>query len=176
MKALISSIAILAVVGLSVGSTTMAGETVTASVTIGSVSVTVSPTSLDYGTIPFSTSKESFDSSLASNNISATVGTAVTDVDIKGADATGTTPWTLDTVANVASNKYAHTFSPAANGTTRPAAFDAVALTKTFDGNLLVDGAAGSSTTWFGLKIYTPTGGDATVHSAAVTLQATFGG
>ena len=173
VRFLLASICILSIVGMIVGASADAGTTVTATVTIGSVSVTVSPTSFGYGTIPFSSTEESFDSDLASHNIGATVGSAVTDLDIKGAS---TADWTLDIVANIGANSYAHEFGAAANETARPASYDATALTTTFDSNYLVQGAAGSSTTWFGLKIHTPASGVSTQQRAAVTLQASFGG
>lgn len=156
-----------------VGTIADAGETVTATVTIGTVSVTVSPTSFGYGSLPYSGTKESFNSDLASHNISATVGTAVTDLDIKGVN---TADWTLNTVANVGANIYAHQFGVAVDETTIPASYDSTALTTTFDGNYLAEAVAGSSVTWFGLKIYVPSSGVATVQSAAVTLQASWGG
>jgi len=173
MKSLLVTICILGIVGMMIGTIAEGGETVTATVTIGTVSVTVSPTSFGYGSVPYSGSKESFDSDLASHNISATVGTAITDLDIKGAN---TADWALDTVANIGANKYAHTFGVAADETTKVVSYDSTALTTTFDSNYLVEGAAGSSVTWFGLKIYTPSSGVATVQSAAVTLQASWGG
>jgi len=173
MKSLLATICILGIVGMMIGTTVKAGDTVTATVTIGTVSVTVSPTSFGYGSVPYSGSKESFDSDLASHNISATVGTAITDLDIKGVN---TADWTLDTVANIGANKYAHKFGTSTGETARPASYVATELTTTFDSNYLVEGAAGSSVTWFGLKIYTPSSGVATVQSAAVTLQASWGG
>lgn len=80
--------------------------TVTATVTIGVVSVTVSPTSFDYGTMPFSSVKESFDVIDVSGdkNIKATVGTLVTDLDIKGAS---TAEWALSPTA-IGVNQYMH--------------------------------------------------------------------
>lgn len=173
MKSLITTICILGIVGMAIGTIADAGDTVTATVTIGTVSVTVTPTSFGYGSIPYSGTKESFDSDLASTNISAVVGTAITDLDIKGAD---TADWALNTVANIGEDIYAHEFGTAADETTIPASYDVVALTATFDSNYLVEDAAGSSTTWFGLKIHTPSSGVATEQSVAVTLQASWGG
>ncbi len=173
MKFLLATICILGMVGMMIGTMAEAGDTVTATVTIGVVSIEVTPTSFGYGSVPYSGTKESYDSDLTSTNISATVGTAVTDLDIKGADTAG---WTLNTVASIAENIYAHEFGTATDETTRPASYEAVALTTTFDGNYLVEGAAGESVTWFGLKIHTPSAGVATVQSAAVVLQASWGG
>lgn len=144
---------------------------VTATVTIGVVSVTVAPTSFDYGVMPFSDTNESFDIIDVSGdkNIKATVGTLLTDLDIKGA---GTTAWTLSATA-IGANQYMHHFGTSANGTTRPASY--AALTTGYDSSLGTDIAANGDV-WFGLEIHTPSSGTATQQSALVTVLASWAG
>jgi len=145
--------------------------TVTATVTIGVVSVTVAPTTFDYGTIPYSSIKESFDIIDVSGdkNVKATVGTLVTDLDIKGAS---TAAWTLSATA-IGADQYMHKFGTSANATTRPASY--TALTASYD-NVLGTDIAASGVVWFGLEIDTPSSGTATQQSAAVTVLATWAG
>jgi len=143
--------------------------TVTATVTIGIVSVTVTPTSFDYGTMPFSSAKESFDiiDVLGDKNIKATVGTLVTDLDVKGAS---TAAWTLSDTA-IGANQYMHNFGTSANSSTRPASY--TALTTGYD-NVLGTNIAADGFVWFGLEINTPSSGTATQQSAAVTVLASW--
>lgn len=145
--------------------------TVTATVTIGVVSVTVTPSSYDYGTMPFSSLKESFDviDISGDKNIKATVGSLITDLDIKGAD---TTAWTLNAIA-IGANQYMHKFGTSTDSTTRPASY--TALTTGYD-NVLGTGIAPAGDVWFGLQINTPSSGTATQQSAAVTVLASWGG
>lgn len=173
MRHLIATICILGVVGIVIGSATNAGDTVTATVTIGTVSVSVDPTSFDYGTTPYSGTRESFDviDNEGDYNIEATVGTVETDLDIKGADTTG---WTLDDTDpyEVGDNIYVHKFGLAADNITRPASY--TALTKSFADNVLAADVTASSSVWFGLQILVPSSGETAQQSAAVTLQATW--
>lgn len=145
--------------------------TVTATVTIGVVSVTVAPTSFDYGTIPFSSVKESFDIIDVSGdkNIKATVGTLITDLDIKGAS---TAAWTLSPTA-IGANQYMHKFGSSADSTTRPASY--TALTTDYDRVLGTDIPA-NGYVWFGLELDTPSSGTATQQSAVVTVLASWAG
>jgi len=172
MKSLIATICILGIMGMAIGTITRAGDTVTATVTIGTVEVTVDPTDFDYGTIPFSTSEESFDviDNAGVFNIKATVGTLETDLDIKGANSTGGTGWTLAAAAGA--GEYAHKFGIAANGTTKPASY--AALTTNYEDNVLAANVVASDSVWFGLEIWTPISGETTQQSAAVTIRATW--
>ena len=144
---------------------------VTATVTIGTVSVTIAPSSFDYGTMPYSDTKESFDIIDVSGdkNVKATVGTLLTDLDIKGAD---TADWTLSATA-IGADQYMHKFATAADSTTRPVSY--TALTTGYDSSLATDVAANGDI-WFGLEISTPSSGVATQQSAAVTVLATWAG
>lgn len=142
---------------------------VTATVTIGVVSVTVTPTSFDYGTMPFSSVKESFDiiDISGDKNIKATVGTLLTDLDIKGAS---TSAWTLSATA-IGVDQYMHKFGSSANSTTRPSSY--TALTTAYD-NVLGTDIAANGDVWFGLEIDTPSSGTATQQSALVTVLASW--
>ncbi len=141
--------------------------TVTATVTIGIVSVSVDPSSFDYGTIPFNSSKSSFDA-MEEANIKATVGTVKTDLDIKGAD---TTDWTLEATPEV--DQYAHKFGTAADSTTQAGSY--AALTTTYS-NTLATELDPEDDIWFGLEIETPTSGTATQQNAVVTILASWAG
>ncbi|MDD4382254.1 MAG: hypothetical protein PHE21_02835 [Candidatus Dojkabacteria bacterium] len=145
--------------------------TVTATITIGVVSVTVAPTSFDYGTMPFSSTAESFDiiDEEGDKNIESTVGTLVTDLDIKGAS---TVAWTLSDTA-IGENQYMHKFGDATDSTTRPASY--TALTTGYD-NDLADDVAASGSVWFGLEIHSPSSGTTTQQSAVVTVLASWAG
>lgn len=169
-KNLFIAIGILAVAGVLVGIVAVKGATtdsVTATVEIGSVSVTVTPESFDYGTIPFSTTKESYDTTdLSSTNIDAQVGGVLTDLDIKG---TSTVAWTL--AGSIGENQYVHSFGTTTDDGTRPSSY--TALTDTYT-TLYADVASGT-TKYFGLKIAVPSGGETSQQSAAVDVMASWG-
>jgi len=175
MKSLLATICILAMVGMVVVVLVKASDegTVTSTVTIGEVAVTVATTTFDYGTMPFSASKESFDVVSWSNgggpfnNIRATVGTVETDLDIK---ATSTAAWMLD--ATVGANQYVHKFATSTDGTTRPTGY--AALTNDYASNVLATNVVASGNVWFGLEIYTPTSGESAQQSSPVSVRATW--
>ncbi len=173
MKHILIIVCLMALIGVAIGINVKADDAVvTATVTIGTVSVTVDPTGFDYGSMPYNTSKESHDILSDPKNIKATVGSVVTDLDIKGAH-TGTegTFWTL--VAAVGDeNEYVHAFGLATDGATRPGSY-----TNLTTGNATFkEGVAIDADEFFGLKITTPTSGVATQQNAVVTLTASFGG
>jgi hypothetical protein len=163
-----AAIGLVAMVGLAIGTTAQAGDNVAATVTIGTVSVNVDTATFDYGTMPYSSTKESFDV-MSSTNIGATVGTVPTDLVIKGSAAAAATPWTIS-VDTPASNVYEHDFGIGTNSSTRPASYTGLVLTNvTFASNVAANGVK-----YFGLKIHTPTAGDAAQHTATVTLTASW--
>lgn len=144
--------------------------TVTATVTIGVVSVTISPSTFDYGTMPFNSVKESFDVINVSGdkNIKATVGNLLTDLDIKGSD---TTDWTLSSTS-IDVDQYMHKYGTSADAVTRPIAYSP--LTTSYNSILASDISANSSV-WFGLEMNAPSSGVATQQSASVTVLASWG-
>ena len=155
-----------------VGGTKADEKNVTATVTIGNVSVTLAPTSFNYGTMPFNTTKESFDViDGGSKNISATVGSVVTNLTIKGADSTGGSGWTL--AGTNGAGTYVHSFGEAADQTTQPGSY---ATLNSASFTTLKTGVAASGVVWFGLRIQTPTSGEEAQQSAVVTVLASFGG
>jgi hypothetical protein len=167
---LLISICIVVMFGLVVGTIASAGDTVTATVTIGTVSVTLNQTAFDYGAMPYNTSKASFTTTgvLNGKNISATVGTVVTDLGIKGAV---TADWTTLAAAPGA-NTYVHSFGTAADETHVAGSYTAL----TTSSQSLSAGVAANGVIWFGLQITTPTSGVATQQSAAVQVIATWHG
>ena len=144
--------------------------TVTATVTIGVVSVTISPSNFDYGTMPFSSVKESFDviDISGDKNIKATVGSLLTDLDIKGSD---TTDWSLSSTS-IGVNQYMYKYGTSTDAVTRPASYSS--LTTSYD-NVLASDISANSYIWFGLQMNTPSSGIATQQSASVTVLASWG-
>lgn len=167
MKQILTIVCIVSLVGAAIGVRVGAQTAnVTASVTVGAVSVSVDPGSFDYGTRPYNTSIESFNV-LSSNNIKATVGGVVTDLDIKGAT---TTAWTLAGTAG--ENTYVHAFATSTNISTQPTGYTPLTTTNA----VLATHVPIGGDIFFGLKITTPTAGTGTQQSAVVTLTASFGG
>lgn len=140
---------------------------VAATVTPGEISVTVDPTTFDYGTMPLNTSKTSY--TAIPGKITATVGSVNTDLDIKGANADGATTgvWTLAGTTGV--DTYVHGFGL---GTTDPGTYTNLTTTYQDMASVTADG-----TQDFGLKITTPT--SSTVmeqYTVPVTVLASWGG
>ena len=147
--------------------------TVSTTVTIGTVSVGLTPSSFAYGNMPLSTSKESFSiiNEGGTKNIKATVGGVITDLDIMGANTTSSgTVWTLAGTAG--SMAYVHQFGLAADGTTVPASY--TSLTTSYVD--LTNDVPAFGSIYFGLKITTPTADTSGVQqTAVVTVLATYG-
>jgi len=159
MKKLISSISILALVGLAVA-VSVQGATegsVTATVTVENVSVSVTDGTVDYGTLPVNTSSTTvdFDDTQTATND----GNITADLNIRGVD---TANWTLE--ASAGSEQYKHEFSLNSG-----ASYTAL----TTDNQSLATGVTASGSQAFDLRITTPT---ATVNfgeqSPNVTVQA----
>ena len=94
-------------------------QTVTATVTGQSVSMTVSPTSIDYGTVPFETSRTSLAAPDGAVTFEATnTGNVPEDFLVRGSAATGSGfSWALETGAISCespsnSNKFRHSVTP----------------------------------------------------------------
>jgi len=135
------------------------------------VSVTVEPTTFDYGTMPFDSSKESFNTHgiLKGKNIKATVGSAVTDLYIKGAT---TTDWALGATADAST--YVHKFATSTDETTQPTGY--TALTLDYADNILATEVESEGSVWFGLEIHSPLSGATTTQSVPVIIRATEAG
>jgi len=147
---------------------------VTATVTPQNISVTVSPGAVAYGTvaIPSVDLVPTGDTIINANNN----GNVAETFNIKGANATGTTIlWTIFDGApgGAAAYNYNHKFVDCGIGdstcTTVDAANNMTEGYETLEANI----AAGSSD-HFKLRLSTPTqtGGDTSVHSTTVTVQA----
>ena len=163
-------VCVLALVGATIGVVSKAAEEdqVTATVQIGDISVSVSPKSFDYGSMPFSTTKTSYEViSGGSHNIGATVGAVTTDLDIK---ASSTAAWTLSDSA-IGANQYMHKFDLAVDETTDPGG-PYTAASSTY-AELTTD-VAPSTTVWFGLEIHVPSSGTTDQQSADVYLLASW--
>jgi len=163
-------VCVLALVGATIGVVSKAAEEdqVTATVQIGDISVSVSPESFDYGSMPFSTTKTSFSViDGGGKNIGATVGAVTTDLDIK---ASSTAAWTLSDSA-IGSDIYMHKFDLAVDQTTDPGG-PYTAASSTYA--VLETDVASSTTVWFGLEIHVPSAGTTTQQSAEVWLLASW--
>ncbi len=139
---------------------------VTATVEIGAVTVNISHSDFDYGSLPYGGVKTSFDV-LAENNMEVSVGGVETDLDIKGAD---TTDWTL--AGSSSEDQYIHKFGLGADQTNVAGSYTALTTNYT---ELSSEVTAGSSV-WLGLEITAPSSGESEQQSAIVTVQATWSG
>ncbi len=175
MKSLIASICILALVSLAIGvAVQAAGEVgVSATVTPRLLSVSVSPTSVAYGTvdIPSTDNVPTGDTIIAATND----GNDTAKFNIKGADATGDTiTWTIVDGApgGAATYNYNHKFLDCGgdSGCSSPAA--ANNMTTSYEE--LEASVATTNSEYFKLRLSTPTetGGDFSEHSTTVTVQA----
>jgi len=139
-------------------------ETITATVSGQSVSMTVSPGSIDYGTVPFETSRSSLAAPGGPVTFTATnTGNVTVNFAVRGSDATGTGfSWALSTGALACpndANKFRHSVTPTGGSsiflTTAPedlATGIAAAGTKTFTSEIYMpcfgsDGAGEQAST-----------------------------
>ena len=162
MKSLIASIVILGLVGMVVGMVAQAATAdVTATVTPRLISVSVDPTSVDYGVM--GTSEDQVSPTITVTND----GNDVEDITITGSDSTN---WTLsDTVGSETFVHKAYAGTPWPGG-------DTGAVTLTTSPQTFIEDMATTSQDCL-LKIYTPSSTTVTAQqSTTVTLTATYGG
>lgn len=159
MKSLIATICILGLVGMVVGVAVKAEDTVTATVTPRLISVSVDPTSVDYGIM--GTGEDQVSGTITVTND----GNDVEDITITGSNATN---WTLG--GAVGSEIFVHKADVGATFVEG----EAVTLT-TSPQSFIDDMAVGSQS--MVLKIYTPDSTAVTAQqSTTVTLTAIYGG
>ncbi|MBI4084664.1 MAG: hypothetical protein HY431_02060 [Candidatus Levybacteria bacterium] len=150
---------------------------VTATVTPGNISVTVSPSPVGYGTVGVPSldnvpATPSADPIIEANNNGGIPET----FNIKGANAIGTTQnWIISTGSPTGSPgyNYNHKFADCGVGDTTCSTIDAANTMDTNYETLETNIAAGASD-YFKLRLSTPTetGGDTSEHSTTVTVQA----
>ena len=128
-------------------------ETVTATVTGESISMTVSPTSIDYGTVPFETSRSSLAALSGPITFLATnTGNVNEDFFVRGSNASGSGfTWNLQSGAVACGgpstiNKFRHSVTPVGGS--------AIFLTTADD--FLATGVVPSGTKSFNSEIYMP--------------------
>lgn len=141
-------------------------DMVTATVTVGVISVSITPNSFNYGVMSFNEVKDSYDViSLPDDvkNIKATVSVVATDLYIKGLD---TSSWILADMPG--NNQYIHRFGLAADKNTRPSLYANLTTANT----LLESNIAPNSSIYFGMQINTPTSGITSQQSAGVIVTA----
>lgn len=192
-KQLIATICILGLVGMVVGAGALATNTITATVTPGLVSVTVSPDTVGYGSMLMDETK-------ASGTIGATAGTADVDLNIYGTNAeyaevsgeedlcptTGTLDYcTWDLSSSIsADDDYVHAYTTDTaepTGTTLGTAYTTEWVPLDYSANVktLAEDLAGGATQDFQLDMRTPaSAGDETAmgktYSTTVTVQAVY--
>ena len=107
MKSLITSIAILGLIGLVVGVTVQAATeaSVGATVTVQNVSVTVDDGAVTYGTLGAGASEDTTSSGVDNTQIATNDGNVIEDFNIRGTDSAN---WALG--ASVGSDIYVHEF------------------------------------------------------------------
>lgn len=123
---------------------------ITALVTLQSVSVTTDVTSIDYGTLSTSDHKTTLSGGLNSPITATNAGNVAEDLTIKGQDSAN---WTIG--ASPASGVYAHKFCTASCGTDGAPGVGFTALSTSYA--TLVSNLAASGTQVFNLALYTPT-------------------
>ena len=152
-------------------------DSVSATVTIGDISVALAPSSIDFGSMPLDTSRTTLES-VQSTNITATVGLVLTDLDIQGANTTSAsegTDWILDS-ANTTLDHYILEWGDATNASTEPVSWTAL----TTSSALMYDDIDGATNNfkYFGLRITTPqtqTNTQGVEQSVNVTILASYG-
>ena len=172
MKKIISFVMLVALFGMSIAGLAQAATegTVTATVTVLYTSVSLDHTTFDYGTVAANTASSTL-ALWSGAGIVATATGALTDLDIKGANTTGSgTGWTL--AGNTTGNNYMHQFCNDTdnNCTTPPTSYSA--LTASYAA--LDTGITNGGTVAFQLNITTPTTPtDFSQQSSVVTILAT---
>lgn len=148
---------------------------ITATVTVQNVSVTVSPTTIDYGTLAFEATKQS--GTTAAPTFTATNnGNVNEDLKVRGANATkdpsdlgGAFTWTIQTAAPVCPdpNKFRHSVKGVSAGPVDDA--EIFMTTVTSAGNLTIAPLAASATKTFNSKLYMPCSGSSGLGQKATT-------
>ena len=116
MKFLITTICIFSLVGMVVGVAVQGADTapVSATVTPKNISVSVSPTSVNYGILALSTSNASRTTATSSTFTATNNGNVTEKFDIRGTNATGDVTWTLNydpaNTGTVGANQYVHRY------------------------------------------------------------------
>ncbi len=169
MKNLISSVVMVALIGMMVGVAAGAATTaaVTATVTAQNVSVSLNQSSFAYGTMSVNTASSTLQMWGGAGITATNDGNVTSDLTIYGAD---TAAWTLNS-SNATLNNYIHRFckDTDVDCTTPPTNYTALTTSPA----TLKAAVAASGTYIFQLQITTPnTTNNYTQQSAAVTVQA----
>lgn len=169
MKSLISSIAILGLLGLVVG-VTVQGATegsVSATVTAQLISVSVADGSVAYGTLSLDTTEDTATGGAALETQTATNNGNITEnLGIRSSDAVGDTDWNL--AAARGSDAFTHEFS--IDDGSSWTAFNVDNTTN----SVLANSVAANGNQTFDLRIGTPTvSTDSVEHTVTVTVLAT---
>lgn len=166
MKNILIAACIFAFISLTVGMIGKAAEEdyITATVEIGDISVTVTPDTLDYGSLPYSSTNTAWN--VLAENIDALVGAVETDLDIKG---TNTANWTLAGTINT--DTYAHKTGTSSGNAVEPSSYN-VTLTTTYQS--FFTNISSSTTVYFGSEIQVPSAGETGTQNPNIYLQASW--
>ncbi len=142
---------------------------ITASVTVQNISVTVSPTSINYGTLAFETTKRSDALATPVTFTATNNGNVNEDLKVRGADATVTGgPWTISATAPTCpaqTNIYRHS----AIGKTGIADDPEIFMTTANSASNLVSVLAATGTKQLNSKLYMPCSGSGGLGLTATT-------
>lgn len=163
-----SALAALAVPALGQSSS----QAIAATVAVQSVAITVSPTSVNYGTLQFGTSKSSSQLSPPVTFAATNTGNVTVTLKAYGADATssGSPLWTITPSAVACPGTPANQFS---HGLT-PAGGTELYLTTSTSGSILAASLAPSAAQQFTSKLYMPCPGSAGVGQTVNTSITVF--
>jgi len=154
------------VIFLAIGQYVIAASTgtVTTTVTVQNIQLTVADGAVAYGTLAVNTSTSTY--AIPDHQTVTNTGNVAEDFNIQGANATGSTSWTLAAAAGA--DQYSHRYCTS----TCQTAGSYTALTTSY--STLATNIAALGTQIFDLSIYTPTStADFTAHTANVVVQAT---
>lgn len=143
---------------------------ITASVTVQEIAVSVSPTTIDYRTVPFETTKRSDALTVPVTFTVTNNGNVDEDLKVKGANATVTGgPWTIQGSAVACPTTPVNTYAHSAIGKTGVSDDPEIFMTTANSSTNLASALASSGTKDFNSKIYMPCSGSAGLGQTAST-------
>lgn len=163
-------LAVLLSAALWLPSAAQSEDAVTASVTVQNVSVTISPSTVDYGTLSFEATQRS--GTAASPFFTATNnGNVDEDFNVRGTDATFTGgSWTIQAAAPTCPSQ-TNLFQHSVIGVTSGADDGEILMTDETSGTDLATGLGANGTKDFNSKIYLPcSGSDGLGETASTTI------
>jgi len=171
MKSLIANVCILGMIGIVIGTGVFAAETaqVSATVKVQSISVSVSPGTVDYGTLTANSIEDTTSNGVNTSQTATNDGNVTEDFNIKGEDVSAGCSWTL--AETQGDEQYFHNFCTS-DCDSNP---NWTALTTSYQ--TLATGVSESGSQEFDLQIGVPSSTSCTAQATAtVTVQAVVPG